>query len=171
MTKSLSVIATPAESPRFDVTSVAGLATVAGFLLRGSASVAAISPAAPIAIPIMALLAFYEFKKRSSRAAIAGQPRGPAPPAPSVRREQQEVAVAILEKGRELGLSEVEIILENDTGIAAGVRLPKALNVDLRLKAGRNTKTTIRAKYRDDPLQGLPAKASNGTRYVKNGHG
>lgn len=149
MAKSLPVKATPAESPRFDLTSAVGLATVAAFLLRGGVSVAAISPAAPIAVPIVALLAFYEFKKRGSRAAVVNEPRRPAPTTPSVRKEQQAVAVAILEKGRELGLSEVEIILENDGGVDAGVRLPKALNVDLRLKAGRSTKTTIHAKYRD----------------------
>ena len=149
MTKFLPVIAIPAESSRFDLTSAAGLATVAAFLLRGGASVVAISPAAPIAIPIVALLAFYEFKKRGSRAAVVKGPSKQAPTTLSVRKEQQAVAVAILEKGRELGLSEVEIILESDGGVDAGVRLPKALNIDVRLKAGRSTKTTIRAKYRD----------------------
>lgn len=149
MTKSPPVIATLAESPRFDLTSAAGLATVAAFLLRGGASIAAISPAAPIAIPIVALLAFYELKKRGSPSSVVNEQRRPAPTAPSVRKEQQAIAVAILEKGRELGLSEVEIVLENDGGVDAGVRLPKALNVDVRFKAGRSTKTIIRAKYRD----------------------
>lgn len=149
MKRSLPVMATPAESPRFDLTSAAGLATVAAFLVRGGASVVAISPAAPIAIPIVALLAFHEFKKRGARAAVVTEPTRPTTPTPSVRKEQQAVAVAILEKGRELGLSEVEIILESDGGVDAGVRLPKALNIDVRLKAGRSTKTTIRAKYRD----------------------
>lgn len=149
MAKSLSVKETAVESARFDLTSAAGLATVAAFLLRGGVSVAAISPAVPIAIPIVMLLAFYELKKRGFRATVVNEPSRPAPITSSVRNEQQVVAVAILKKGRELGLSEVEIILENDGGVDAGIRLPKALNVDLRLKAGRNTKTTIRAKYRD----------------------
>lgn len=148
MTKPLPVIATPVASPRFDLTSSAGLATVAAFLLRGGASVAAISPAAPVAIPLVALLAFYEFKRRGSRVTVVKEPGRPAPITPSVREEQQKVAVAILKKGKELGLSELEIILENGGGVDAGVRLPKVLNVDVRLKAGRSTKTTIRAKYR-----------------------
>lgn len=137
MAKSPPVVPARLGGPRFDLTSAAGLATVAGFLLRGGASAAAFSPAAPIAIPLVALLAFYEFKKMG------------ASTVPSVRKEQQAVAIAILEKGRELGLSEVEIIVESDGGVDAGVQLPRALNVDLRLKTGRTTKTTVRAKYRD----------------------
>lgn len=146
MTKSLSQISQQPNSLRFNLTSAAGLATVAAFLIRGGTSIAAISPAAPIAIPIVALLAFYELKKRAQRTEIVNEPQKSAH---SLQMEQQAVAVAILEKGRELGFSEVEIILEGDAGVEAGIQLPKALNVDLRLKTRRSTKTTIRAKYND----------------------
>ncbi len=66
-----------------------------------------------------------------------------------VAREQEEIAVNLLKKGRELGLSEIEIVLENDVGIDIAAKLPKELNVDLKLKFGSNTKTIVRAKYRD----------------------
>jgi hypothetical protein len=149
MTKFQSQIAPQPNSLRFNLTSAAGLAAVAAFLVRGGASIAAISPAAPIAIPIVALLAFYEFKKRGQRNKIVNEPQKSVH---SLQMEQQAVAVAILEKGRELGFSEVEIILEGDAGVEAGIQLPKALNVDLRLKTRRSTKTTIRAKYNDTYL-------------------
>lgn len=136
-------------SYRFDLTSAAGLATVAAFLVRGVTSAAAIAPATPIAVPIFALLAFYELKRRGSRVRPANESSRSARVTTSVQEEQQAVAVTILKKGRELGLSEIEIILEGDVGVDTGIRLPKALNVDLLLKAGRSTKTTIRAKYRD----------------------
>lgn len=139
----------PSSKPRFDLTTPAGLAIVAAFLVRGGTSLAAITPAAPIAIPIVALLAFYELQKRRRQATTTTAPRKSVTAPLLVRKEQQAVAVAILEKGRELGLSEVEIVLEQDGGVDMGARLPKALNIDLRLKVGRTTRTTIRAKYRD----------------------
>ena len=150
MLKQPPLVITGTESPRFDLTSATGLATVAAFLLRTAAPLTLASPAAPIAIPIVALLAYYELQKVRRKAGTVAKPNTPrsALSSSSVREDQRAVAVAILEKGRELGLSEVEIVLEQEGGVNVGARLPKALNVDLRLKAGRSTKTTVRAKYR-----------------------
>ncbi len=65
-----------------------------------------------------------------------------------VAREQEEIAVNLLKKGRELGLSEIEITLEKDVGVDIAAKLPNDLNVDIKLKIGSNTKTIVRAKYR-----------------------
>ncbi len=136
---------------RFDLTTTSGLAAAAALLAGGSASAAILAPAAVVAGPL-ALLAYHLTRSMSNGrlpTSVSGNLQQPPPASKSTLNEQAEVAIAILKAGKEQGLSEVEIVLESDVGVDVGAHLPKALNVDLKLKAGRNNKTTVRAKYKD----------------------
>ena len=137
--------------PRFDLTSAAGIAGAATLLVGGGASTVAMAPIVAIAAPI-AYLVLQISRTRTSASSNSPSVKSLAvPPARSVASpsQQQEIAVAILEAGRKSGLSEVEIVLEGEAGVDIGVNLPKSLNIDMKIKAGKQTKTTIRAKYRD----------------------
>lgn len=114
-------------SKNFDLTSSPGLSEAVDFMKNQDGYLLLFGP-----IP-------YLVKKAADH--LASQP--------PTAREQQEIAVSLLQKGREMGLSEIEIELGSNVGFDIGGKLPKELNIDVKLKAGAETKTIVRAKYRD----------------------
>lgn len=140
-----------ASGSRFDLTTSSGLAAAAALLAGGSVSATAIAPIAVVAGPL-AMFALYLARRvtpvlETQRESAAKRSVGAEPA--TAAKEQAEVVASILEAGKKQGLAEVEIVLDSDVGLDIGARLPKALNVDVRLKVGRNNKTIVRAKYKD----------------------
>ena len=124
-----------AENPEsYDLTSSLGVKQAIDFLKNQHGLLTAVSILGPILGPV-SFLAKKAIDHFNSRAPTA--------------REQQEIAIDLLKKGKELGLSEIEIILDSEAGLDIAAKLPAELKVELKFHAGKNTTTTIRAMYRD----------------------